>query len=116
MSKEQTEAENYPQPAVIYTRLLIENAMRNKYEPAVHLGCNDRSVNERAHTPGETSEQVFKWHSAEDFERLAAANAELLGVLENISGRCPADAAIYAIGSVGDQARAAITKHQGTTK
>lgn len=74
--------EAFKQPEMLYTHLLIENAINNGYEPRTHLGCDEMSIVERAYDEGETSKQIFTWHSDEKFKRLHEANQAMLVALK----------------------------------
>ena len=77
-------AETFKQPEMLYTHLLIENATNNGYEPRIHLGCDEKSIVERAYDEGETSNQIFTWHSDEKFKRLHEANQAMLEALKSV--------------------------------
>lgn len=60
----QGEYPELPEPA-LFTHELLENKRKGSAPgEGIHLGTNERSIAEQAHTPGETSEEIYGWFSA----------------------------------------------------
>lgn len=50
----------FQQPPVLYTHILTGSVSE---ESGIHLGLDDIEIVRQSHIDGETSEQIFKWHS-----------------------------------------------------
>ena len=72
------------QPKVLYTHVLLENIdVTDKISP-IHVGLDDIEIVKQSHVHGETSEQIFKWHSDADFKMLQTRIEEMNAVIERL--------------------------------
>lgn len=69
----------YIQPDVIYSHLLIDGY--NDVEPCIHLGLDDLDVVKRSYIEGETSKEIYTWHSDEKMKRIESQRDALLEAL-----------------------------------
>lgn len=72
----------YIQPDVIYSHLLIDQY--NGVESCIHLGIDNLDIVKQSYIQGETSEEIYTWHSDEKMKRIESQRDELLKALREL--------------------------------
>lgn len=73
--------QHFEQPPVLYTHILIEHVSK---ESGIHLGLADIDIVRQSHIDGETSKQIFKWHSDAEVKKLQTRIEEMNAVIERL--------------------------------
>lgn len=89
----------YIQPDVIYSHLLIDQY--NDVESCIHLGIDNLDIVKQSYIEGETSEEIYTWHSDEKMKRIESQRDALLQA-------CKVALGIIGFGAEHDQISAAI--------